>query len=100
MTTFELRKKDFELVVAPDAHGLASGQLWVDDGDRLGGWKVGGGGSLVTFEAARGRLTARVVEGKGLQGVKIVRVRVAGERVKVREVRGGWDGSGVLTVDI
>lgn len=32
MTTTELRKTDFELLVAPDADGFANGTLYVDDG--------------------------------------------------------------------
>jgi alpha-glucosidase len=32
MTTTELRNKDFEFVVAPDAKGTAAGSLYVDDG--------------------------------------------------------------------
>jgi alpha-glucosidase len=32
MTTTELRTKDFEFVVAPDAKGTAAGSLYVDDG--------------------------------------------------------------------
>ena len=32
MTTTELRTRDFEFVVAPDANGAAAGSLYVDDG--------------------------------------------------------------------
>jgi len=35
MTTTALRKNDFEIIVAPDASGEASGQLHFDDGESL-----------------------------------------------------------------
>ena len=35
MTITDLRKVDFELVVAPGSNGQATGSLYVDDGDSL-----------------------------------------------------------------
>ncbi|KAJ5819276.1 glycoside hydrolase family 31 protein [Penicillium riverlandense] len=34
-TTTALRREDFELIIAPGAHGRASGDLYLDDGDSL-----------------------------------------------------------------
>lgn len=34
-TTTGLRREDYELIIAPDAHGHASGELYFDDGDSL-----------------------------------------------------------------
>jgi alpha-glucosidase len=34
-TTTALRKLDFELLVAPDVHGQARGELYLDDGESL-----------------------------------------------------------------
>lgn len=35
MTTTELRNKDFNLIIAPDADGKAKGSLYLDDGDSI-----------------------------------------------------------------
>jgi len=53
-TTTELRKQDFEIVIAPSASGTASGDLYLDDGDSL----VQPGYSMIhfTYEAS-GRFT-------------------------------------------
>lgn len=45
MTTKALREKDFELLVAPDANGNASGILYLDDGESL----VQNGTSEISF---------------------------------------------------
>ncbi|GJN69968.1 alpha-glucosidase [Purpureocillium lilacinum] len=53
-TTTELRKQDFELLVALDAHGKAKGELYLDDGvsiDQKGRY------SLVSFSYDKGTVT-------------------------------------------
>ncbi len=34
-TTTALRKLDFDVIVAPDGHGVAKGELYLDDGESL-----------------------------------------------------------------
>ena len=51
-TTTELRRKNFELVVAPGLDGTARGQLYLDDGESIEPKHT----SLITFEYKRGRL--------------------------------------------
>lgn len=52
MTTKALRDKDFELLVAPDADGKASGTLYLDDGESL----VQAGTSEITFTWEDGKI--------------------------------------------
>lgn len=53
MTTTEVRMKDFELIIAPDLEGKASGMLYLDDGESL----VQNGTTLIRFEYANDYLS-------------------------------------------
>lgn len=55
MTTTDLRKKGFEILVAPNQSGTATGTLYLDDGESL----APGSTSLVRFEFNRNKLTIR-----------------------------------------
>lgn len=81
MTTTELRKQDFELLIPVGADGKARGQLYLDDGVSL----VQKGVTLIKFEYANGKLT---VKGKwGYQtGLKISKVTVIGEGKEKQKV--------------
>lgn len=73
MTTTELRKQDFEFVVAPDTKGSASGSLYIDDGE-----------SIVQNQITEVTMTFKskllLVSGsfKRVTGVKVARVRFLG----------------------
>ncbi|TRM57022.1 glycoside hydrolase family 31 protein [Schizophyllum amplum] len=73
MTTAELRRQDFELIVAPGQDGTASGSLYVDDGVSVEQDAT----TEVEFGYADGTLT---VDGKFDYdvGVQVARVRVLG----------------------
>jgi alpha-glucosidase len=74
MTTAELRKQNFELLVPVGRDGTATGQLYIDDGESI---EQTQGTTSVEFRYARGRLTA-----KGRFGfktdVRITKVTVIG----------------------
>ncbi|KAF9528284.1 alpha-glucosidase [Crepidotus variabilis] len=70
MTTTELRKTDFELVVAQDANGNATGHLYVDDGDSIEQKAT----TTVDFKFSKNKLTVSGKFGYNL-GVKVARVR-------------------------
>ncbi|KAF9265982.1 alpha-glucosidase [Marasmius fiardii PR-910] len=74
MTTDELRKKDFEIVVAPDADGKAKGRLYVDDGVSI---DQSSGQTHLEMGYEKGSLRISGEFGFGL-GVKLRRVRVLG----------------------
>lgn len=82
MTTTELRTRDFELVVAPDADGRAEGSLYVDDGVSVVQERTTG----VSLEYRAGELVVRGAFGYPL-GVKIARMRFAGVERRPNVVR-------------
>ncbi|KAK4209186.1 glycosyl hydrolases family 31-domain-containing protein [Rhypophila decipiens] len=83
MTTTELRKQDFELIIPVGKDGKAQGQLYLDDGVSLEQKGV----TNVRFDYAHGKLT---VKGKwGYQtSVKISKVTVVGDGKNGKKVVG------------
>jgi alpha-glucosidase len=73
MTTTELRKQPYEIVVAPGLDGTASGQLYIDDGESITPGKT----TLVQFKYTKGKL---YVDGQfGYDaGVGVSRIRFLG----------------------
>jgi len=73
MTTTALRKNDFEIIVAPNASGEASGQLYFDDGESL----VQTSSTLINFKYKDQKL---VVSGNFRYplGVNVSRLRILG----------------------
>lgn len=86
MTTTQLRKTDFELVVAPDTHGEASGALYADDGVSI----TPKTNTTVDFAFTKGVLTVSGKFGYPL-GVNVARVRFLGvaNAPKSVQVNGG-----------
>ena len=81
MTTTELRTKDFEFVVAPDAKGTAAGSLYVDDGVSI----VQENSTNVEMQFAEGKL---LVNGSFAYdvGVKVASVAFLGVENRPRAV--------------
>jgi alpha-glucosidase len=78
-TTTELRKKDFELFVAPGLDGKAEGSLYVDDGVSLDGGPIK---TMVKWTYDQGKLETAVLEGTSdlsAAGVRVQKVTVLGE---------------------
>ncbi|KAF4614427.1 hypothetical protein D9613_003527 [Agrocybe pediades] len=73
MTTTQLRQTDFELVVAPDLDGNASGELYVDDGESI----TPPSSTSVSFNFKNGKLTVTGRFGFDV-GVGVKRVRFLG----------------------
>ncbi|KAL2023098.1 hypothetical protein VTK56DRAFT_3704 [Thermocarpiscus australiensis] len=80
MTTTEVRRQDFELLVPLGADGTAAGQLYLDDGVSI----QQQGTTLVTFRYARGVLTARGTFGYKTD-VRITKVTVIGAGGRKRD---------------
>jgi alpha-glucosidase len=88
-TTTELRKKSFELLVAPGLDdGVAQGTLYVDDGVSLDG---GENRLRLEFRYADGQLHTSVMDGdRGATGYDLVdRMEVAGIKIERVKVLGG-----------
>ncbi|KAF8424825.1 alpha-glucosidase [Tirmania nivea] len=73
MTTTELRKRDFELVIAPGKNGKAEGMLYIDDGESIEQKK--GDVTEIEFSYQYGRLKVKGTVSKN-----------AGREVNVRRV--------------
>ena len=74
MTTTELRSKDFEFVVAPDAKGTAAGSLYVDDGVSI----VQEKSTSVEMQFAEGKLCVHGSFAYDVVGVKVASVAFLG----------------------
>lgn len=95
MTTTELRKRDFELIVAPSGDSYAHGNLYIDDGESIE--QKQGDVTNVEFGYNHGRLWVRGPVSKN-PGREIVvrRIVVLG----VGEVRAGAEGQEDVSVQI
>jgi alpha-glucosidase len=99
MTTAELRKTDFEIVVAVGRDGKAQGSLYVDDGESL----EPASSTRVSFEYDHGRLTVKGSFGYRL-GVKVKKVVFLGvgrgpkgvsvDGKSTKQGSGGWRADG------
>jgi alpha-glucosidase len=92
MTTDELRKRDFELVVPVGKDGTAKGRLYIDDGVSL----VQKGVTDVEFKYAKGKLTAKGKFGFGGK-LKIKKITVLG---KGRKGKRGESEEASVQVDL
>ncbi|KAJ4295473.1 hypothetical protein N0V90_007485 [Kalmusia sp. IMI 367209] len=112
-TTAELRKQDFEVLVAPDADGKAQGRLYIDEGEKIEQPEI----TELTFKYENGQLTTTGrAEYKGASGesVRVTKIKVLGldsdlvqgEQTKldpvsgVAEVEGSWSLNGAFSVRI
>lgn len=81
MTTTELRKQDFEFVIAPDTTGSASGSLYIDDGESI----VQNQTTEVTM-SFKNKLLQVSGSFKRATGVNVSRVRLLGVSVAPKAV--------------
>lgn len=81
MTTTQLRKTDFEFVVAPDLHDEASGNLYVDDGESITQKST----TEVSMKYKSGTLAVTGQFGYAL-GVNVSRVRFLGVKKSPKAV--------------
>lgn len=88
MTTKALRENDFELFVAPDAYGNASGTLYLDDGESL----VQDGVSEITFTWDGSSIHVAGTFGFSTQ-VGVKSVTVYADKPQKYELNEGLDGA-------
>ena len=81
-TTTELRKKDFELLIAPDTNGAAEGDLYLDDGESL----VPENTSEIRFKYTEGTLKMSGTFGYDVGNVKIAKITVLGDAPVVKKL--------------
>ena len=74
-TTTQLRKKDFELWIAPNANGVAEGDLYLDDGESL----VQKATSEIRFHYNEGILKMTGSFAYDVGNVKIAKITVLGD---------------------
>jgi alpha-glucosidase len=88
MTTKALRDNDFELLVAPDANGKASGTLYLDDGESL----VQAGTSEITFSWDGSKIKMSGTFGFSTR-VGVKSVTIYGSDPEKYELNEGLDGA-------
>ncbi|KAJ8522623.1 hypothetical protein ONZ45_g829 [Pleurotus djamor] len=84
MTTTDVRKQDFEFIVAPGSDGRASGQLYIDDGESI----APASSTIVTMSFEGNRLEVQRSFGYET-GVRVARVRFLGIQRGVERVQLG-----------
>ncbi|KXN82694.1 putative alpha/beta-glucosidase agdC [Leucoagaricus sp. SymC.cos] len=92
-TTTALRKKDFEFVVAPGRDGIASGQLYMDDGESITQRST----TLVKMDFKGAKLDVRGSFGFAT-GVNVARVRFLNVQSKPKTI--GVNGKSVGASDV
>lgn len=94
MTTTELRRRGFEILVAPNASGYARGELYLDDGETL----VPESTSLVQFEFVKDKLSIRGQFGYQA-GVVVESVTVLGQKGLSKRSAGTDQTDGAVLFD-
>ncbi|KAG8955586.1 hypothetical protein FRC04_007577 [Tulasnella sp. 424] len=89
MTTTTLRQKDFQIVVAPNASGTATGYLYIDDGVSLSQSKT----TDITFQYAKGTLKASGEFNYNVGSVKIAKVVFLGVKSQPKGVSVSGSGA-------
>lgn len=86
MSTADLRKRDFELVIAPGKDGRASGNLYLDDGESLVQKK--GDVTEVSFSYSNNKLRVKGVTGRKVVVKRVVLLGATGDALKPKSSKG------------